>query len=72
MNLKDDGYIVNVNNVGIDVFKLTKPGFYEAKRLIHPYTTAIVENKKWCFIALFTVINVTAAVVSLAIRWQCP
>ena len=69
MNLKDYGYIVNVNNIGIDVFKLTKPGFYEEKRLIHPCRHLFIKHWKYIIPIGMTFIGVILTIIRLT---RCP
>ena len=69
MNLKDYGYISGAKNIDLLVFKLTKQGFYEAKRLINPYITFFINHWKYIVPIGMTFIGVILTIIRLT---RCP
>jgi len=69
MNLKNDKYLEDKHNSGLCVFILTKQGFYEAKRLIHPYRSFFFKHWKYIVPICITFIGVILTIIRLT---QCP
>lgn len=67
MNLRDQGFIERKHPRTLDVFLLTKSGFFEAKRLINPYRYFLIKHWRYLMPMSLTFILILIAIIRLTI-----